>query len=232
MGPKDHEALARIDLFQGLDPAALAQVERLVTLRRFGAGKTVVTHRDESREAFLILEGTVRITLFSPAGREVSYRDQKAGTSFGELPAIDGESRSASVVALADALIGVMTAANFRHVLQAYPSVALAELQKLTHLVRLLTHRIYWLSTPVPTRICAELRDLACENMIGPNVARLSPPPKHTDIANRLATHREAVSRVFSQLKRAGIVRRGRGEILVLDVERLARRAEPDDEKA
>ncbi|MCB1885879.1 MAG: Crp/Fnr family transcriptional regulator [Geminicoccaceae bacterium] len=231
MGPKERQALARIDLFHDLDPAVLAQVERLVTVRRFAAGQTVVTHRDDGREAFLILEGTLRITLFSPAGREVSYRDQKAGSSLGELPAIDGEPRSASVVALTDASVGVMTAANFRHVLHAYPSVALAELQKLTHLIRLLTHRIYWLSTPVPTRICAELRDLARENMIGPNVARLAPAPKHADIANRLATHREAVSRVLSQLKRAGIARRGRGEILVLDVERLARRADPDDEE-
>ena len=222
------DALAGVDLLAGLDRDSLAEIERLVTVRRYAVGQSVLEFEDDTHEVCFILEGTLRITLYSRAGKEISFRHQKAGESFGELAAIDGGPRSASVVASQPATIAAVAPATFMDVVRRHPAVAEATLKKLTTLVRRLSTRIYWLSTPVPKRICAELLDLAREGMIAPNVARLSPSPKQGDIASRLVTHREAVSRVFGQLKERNIIRRGRGELLILDVEGLAKHADPD----
>jgi CRP/FNR family transcriptional regulator, cyclic AMP receptor protein len=56
--------------------------------------------------------------------------------------------------------------------------------------------------------------------------ARLRPPPKHADIASRLLTHREAVSRLLSDLRKEGLVERVRGELVFRDIPRLREFAE------
>jgi CRP/FNR family cyclic AMP-dependent transcriptional regulator len=52
--------------------------------------------------------------------------------------------------------------------------------------------------------------------------ARISAPPTHSEIASRISTHREAVTRELNRLSRLGIIERKGGAILVKDVKRLA----------
>ena len=57
----------------------------------------------------------------------------------------------------------------------------------------------------------------------GPRSAsRLVPPPKHADIASRVSTHREAVTRELNRLERIGVIERGSGVLVIRDVDRLA----------
>jgi hypothetical protein len=53
------------------------------------------------------------------------------------------------------------------------------------------------------------------------NGARIVPAPTHVEIANRVSTHREAVTRELTRLTRIGIVKRSGDALLVSDVERL-----------
>ena len=52
--------------------------------------------------------------------------------------------------------------------------------------------------------------------------ARIVPAPTHAEIASRVSTHREAVTRVLNHLSRIGLVTRSGNALLVSDVERLA----------
>ena len=52
--------------------------------------------------------------------------------------------------------------------------------------------------------------------------ARIAPAPTHSEIASRVATHREAVTRELSRLARMGLIERTSGALVVEDVERLA----------
>jgi len=79
------------------DVAALA--ERW-TVRIYRQHELIIAHGDRDRDVFFILDGQARVTLFSGLGREVAYRDIQPGDIFGELAAIDGRERSASVIAL------------------------------------------------------------------------------------------------------------------------------------
>jgi CRP-like cAMP-binding protein len=214
--------LSTVDLFCGLDPEQLAEIERHTRTRPFRAGQTVVGYQDDSNEVFFIHTGKLKVTIFSEAGREVAFRELSAGMSFGELSAIDGQPRSANVIALTDAVVTSMTRADFMATLKRHPDVAVAALRKLTLLVRALSERVHEFAEKVEVRICHELLRLAREGMQGTNAARLRPAPKHAEIASRVNTHREAVSRLLSKLARLGIVRRENGDLLISDLRALA----------
>jgi CRP/FNR family cyclic AMP-dependent transcriptional regulator len=225
------QPVASMDLFRGMDGERVRAIEPLIRSRTFKAGHTVVSHQDDSHDVFFILAGRLRVTIYSDRGREIAFRDLDAGQSFGELAAIDGKPRSANVIALTDAVVGHMTAAEFRDTLRHSPEVAEAALRKLAALVRALSQRVEEATLAVPVRICHELLRVAHGHMIGPKVARIMPAPKHAEIASRVGTHREAVSRVISELTRRGILRKGHGEMLVTDttaLEAYARQIELD----
>lgn len=216
--------LARVDILAGLDERGLAAVLPTVRVRHVEAGRAIVGRLDPGREVYFVLSGKVRVTMFAESGREVAFRDLGAGSSFGEIAAIDGEPRSADVVALEDSLVATMSANDFLGLLRREPAVTEATLKKLARLVRALSQRVYEFASPVPARICAELLRLAERTGEGP--VRIAPPPKHADVAAKVSTHREAVSRVLSELARRGVIAKGRGEILIKDRAALERYAQ------
>ena len=213
--------LASIDLFEGLTPGELGEIDRRVRIRQFHAQQIVVEYLDDSHEVFFVLSGLLKVTFYAESGREIDFRDLKAGQSFGEMSAIDGKPRSASVIAQTDATVAAMTAPDFLTMLRGHPELAMATLRKLTMLVRSLSERVQEQAERVEVRICHELLRMARGSMINPTVARLTPAPKHVAIANRVNTHREAVTRLFTKLKDQGIMQRGRGELLIKDVSAL-----------
>jgi CRP-like cAMP-binding protein len=89
--------------------------------------------------------------------------------------------------------------------------------------VRSLTKRVYEFSTlAVNNRIHAELLRLASLAPREGKGARLAPAPTHAEIASRISTHREAVTRELNRLARIGIIERKNGTLIVRDLGRLA----------
>ena len=114
-----------------------------------------------------------------------------------------------------------MSAPNFLTTLREHPEVALAALRKLTMLVRLLSDRVQEQTEKVEVRICHELLRMSRAALLNGNAARLKPSPKQLEIANRVNTHREAVSRLLTKLRNVGIVQKGRGELVIKNVQAL-----------
>jgi CRP/FNR family transcriptional regulator, cyclic AMP receptor protein len=181
-----------------------------------------VTQLDRHNEVFFILSGTVRATFHGVAGKDVQFRDQHAGEMFGELAAIDGQPRSAEVIAVTETFLAVVSAADFLAIAAEHPAIARRVLNRLASLVRALSDRVVEFSTlGVNNRIHGELLRLAREFGVQDNQALIKPAPTHADIASRVSTHREAVTREIAALARAGILQRGRGCLRVCDVARL-----------
>jgi CRP/FNR family transcriptional regulator, cyclic AMP receptor protein len=161
---------------------------------------------------FFIASGQTIVTIYSVAGKAISFRSLGPGDIFGEYAAIDGERRSASVEARSSCLIASMPANEFRKLLETEPVVALAVLKGLVRNVRSLTQRIYEFSTlAVNNRIQAELLRLASLAPKEGKGACLKPAPTHAEIASRVSTHREAVTRELNRLSRIGIIARQGG---------------------
>ncbi|MCG8559212.1 MAG: helix-turn-helix domain-containing protein, partial [Hyphomicrobiales bacterium] len=99
-----------------------------------------------------------------------------------------------------------------------------ALLKRLVAQIRSLTTRVFEFSTlAVSNRIQAELLRLARDNGIDDNTALITPAPTHTEIASRISTHREAVTRELSRLTQNNVIRREGRALCVTDVDRLAR---------
>jgi CRP-like cAMP-binding protein len=214
-------------VLQAMPPAARATLARRCRWRRFAAGQRIVGHRDATRDVFCIVEGRVRATSFALSGREVSYRDIAAGGMVGEFSAIDGAPRSADVIALADTLVAAISAELFWQVLREHPEVAGVVLKSLTRQLRTLTERVFEFSTlAVNNRIHAELLRLARLQDAAGNTAVITPAPTHAELASRISTHREAVTRELNALARSGLVTRQGRSLRIADVAGLARMVE------
>lgn len=220
-------SLSGIELFEDLTDAERDRLSRLCRSRRYCAGQMIVGHEEPSNDVYFILAGHVRATVFSPSGRQVSFADLAAGMSFGELAAIDGAPRSATIVALSDTVVACMSAAAFARVLDDHPAVTSRLLRHLVALVRRLSDRVVEFSVlPVRLRVRAEMVRLAHQHGVCGNRSVIRPVPTQADIASRLSTHREAVSRELNALVRAGLIARGEGGLTITDVARLGRLVE------
>lgn len=215
--------LERLTIFAGLPQEALQRIRRLCRWRRYEPGEPIVDYLDSSDDVFFIVAGEARVTIYSLAGKAVSFRELGAGDVFGEYPAIDGGPRSASVEARTRCLAASMPAAAFKELLQTEPAVGWALLTQLVMTIRALTTRVYEFSTlAVNNRIQAEVLRLAQKERRDGKSASIVPAPTHVEIANRISTHREAVTRELNRLSRMGIIERRGDALLVRDVDRLA----------
>lgn len=221
------ETLEGIELLSDLRPAELEALGKRCTWRRFAAKQEIVGYQDDTRDVMFVIEGRVRVVIYSVSGKEVSFRDIEAGSYFGEFSAIDGKPRSASVVALSKTLVAFMPASVYWDVLRDHPPVAAKILKQLTGLLRLYSERVFEFSTlAVNNRIHAELLRLARDHANGANQAAITPAPTHAEIASRVSTSREAVTRELNNLARSGLVEQHGRELRVLDLEQLDRMVE------
>jgi CRP/FNR family cyclic AMP-dependent transcriptional regulator len=217
-------SLKGIALFAELPADRLEQIERQCSWCRYEPKEPIVDYLDVSNDVFFIVAGQARVTIYSLDGKAVSFRELGPGEIFGEYAAIDEGPRSASVEARTNCLVASMSAAAFRALLQTEPRGAQVLMRQLVRNIRYLTTRVYEFSTlAVNNRIQAELLRLASLVPREGKSARISPAPTHADIASRISTHREAVTRELNRLSRIGLIERQDGTLIVKDVERLAR---------
>lgn len=214
--------LSSTDLFVGFPVGELVAIEQACRYRRFSPQEIIVDRDGNGHDVFLVVRGRVRIVNYSISGREITFDDLEEGAYFGEMSALDGEPRSASVVALTETTIVAVPRRIFLNVLGTYPEIALRVMTRLASIIRNADERIMDLSTlAANNRVQAELLRQARRHLHGDNKAVISPIPIHSDIASRVSTTRETVARVFSDLTRRGIVERTKKSLVVHDLELL-----------
>ena len=217
------ELLRSFELFAGIGSASLAECRSAVGRRRLQPGETLIRHDEPGDEVYFVVAGSLRVIIYAPDGRAVLFRDLGPGETIGELAAFDGKLRSASVEARGESEVLAMSGRAFRDLVAREPSVARVLLARTIGLVRELSDRIFQLSSlGVSNRVHAELLRLASATGATTNRVALNPAPRQSDIAARIATNREAVSREISHLARLGLVVREGKALVVTDVGRLA----------
>lgn len=222
--PRD---LRKLLIFRGLRDQDLLDIADRLTFNRYAKDEEIFGEHEQDKSVFFILAGSVHITVYSAAGKEVTFRDLGPGEMFGELAAIDGQSRSANAVAKTDAHVGRVSDGQFRTLLQEFPEVNAATLNYLCGLVRDLSDRVYQFSAhAVSSRIQSEILRLARLANPAGNTATISPAPTHAEIASRVNTHREAVTKEISRLVGAGLLERSAGKLTVKDIAALSRMTE------
>lgn len=216
--------LRSLPLLGALSDAALARLEKQAQRVTFTKGQEIVRRGDRSQDVFFLLFGQARVTFYSAGGKAVAFRRIDPGDVFGEFAAIDGEGRSATVEAARPSTALSIPCQLFWEMTESDPAFTRAVMRHLVGLLRVLTARIVEFSTlGVRNRVHCELLRMAKKALDESGSTELSPAPTHSDLAARISTHREAVSRELSRLNRLGVIERKGRTITVKNITQLER---------
>jgi CRP/FNR family transcriptional regulator, cyclic AMP receptor protein len=220
---RQYESLARIPLFKSLTAETVERLDSRCIWRRARANECILDYKDGGTDVYFTVQGHVRVLIRTKSGKESIPRDIRDGEFFGELAAIDGKARSAAIVAVSDTIIARMPPSVFREIVHRHPDVCDQLLKLLASQVRMLANRVNEFSAfDVRARIHAELLRLSRPARAGDKQGVISPPPTHAELAARVSSHREAVTRELNRLKRAGLLERRRGALVLLDPAHLS----------
>jgi CRP-like cAMP-binding protein len=182
----------------------------------------MIGQEDEAGEVFIIIAGSARATLYAPDGKLVADRGLGPGAIVGEIAAIDGAPRSATVTADAALKALCLDRAAFRSAVDDHPGIAWALLGHFSGQMRRMTERIFEYSTMLAReRLLCELLRLADHAAPGAPRAELDPAPSHAELALRISSHREAISREMSRLSSLGLVARNGRALTLGDLGKL-----------
>lgn len=217
------DSLSGIRAFSALDASERAAIAPLFSSQTFVRNQTLITHGERNSSVFFLMQGRVRATMYSPSGREIAYQDIEQGEMLGELSAIDQQPRSTHVISLSSGEMLILSREHFNHLMEHYPAFAHSVLLKMAGLVRYLCDRVYeYAALSVSERLRAELVRMIQQQKCDPGQPIvLSNMPTHEELASRIATHREAVTRELGHLEKNGILTKKRNQLTVMNLNAL-----------
>lgn len=191
----------------------LREIAARGNVKQYPANAVIINEGDAADSLFIVLAGRVKVYAANEAGKEVILSTLGAGEYLGEL-ALDGGTRSASVMTMEPTRCAVVTGASLRDFLAAHPDFALHLIRDLIRRVRRLTGSVKNLALEdVYHRVVALLQELS-----EPHGGQRTIAQKLTqqDIADHVGSSREMVSRIFKELVTGGYLRVDAGRITIL----------------
>jgi len=216
--------LADMDLLGSIGDAPRKAIEEKCKWRRYRAGERLFSRGSMADDVIFIVDGNVRIVGLADSGQEITLADAGNGDTVGEMAAIDGLPRSASVEATADSLVAVLGAKPFIDLLEDHGRISLYLLRRLSAMVRIGDDRVLELSVlEAKQRICAELLRLAQPDNAAEDLWVIQPLPPLRHIAGAAATTREVVANTLNQLYPRKLAVRKGDNLFILDRAALER---------
>ena len=208
MSKTDH--LRNVPIFTDLTDSDLTKIASNMVPRVYEKGQMILLEESMGETFFIITEGTVKVTRLSADGREVILAILGESDFFGEMSLLDGEGRSANIVANEDSKVLTLSRSDFLDCLESYPKIAIALLEELAIRLRKSDQQIESLSlSDSEHRIGITLIRLAGElGTIKQGHVTVKNLPYQQDIANMAGTSRETVSRTLKLLEDKKLVRR------------------------
>jgi CRP-like cAMP-binding protein len=210
-----------------LDPDQSKDLERVGVRRRFRRGQALFHQRGSPDRVVILLRGRVKVTRVTDEGKEIVLAIRGPGDLLGELSAIDGEPRSATVEAVEPVEALAISSRDFRSFLIGHPEVSLLLLQMISHRLRDADRvRVEYGAHDTVGRVSARLVELAERygEPVGGGV-RIGLSLSQEELAGWTGASREAVARALRTLRDVGWVATERRRITVLDLEALRRRS-------
>ncbi|MCS5633076.1 MAG: Crp/Fnr family transcriptional regulator [Candidatus Marinimicrobia bacterium] len=208
MSKTDH--LRNVPIFTDLTDSDLTKIASKMVPRVYEKGQMILLEESMGETFFIITQGAVKVTRLSAEGREVILAILGESDFFGEMSLLDGEGRSANIVANEDAKVLTLSRNDFLDCLESYPKIAIALLEELATRLRKSDQQIESLSlSDSEHRIGITLIRLAGElGTIKQGHVTVKNLPYQQDIANMAGTSRETVSRTLKLLEDKKLVRR------------------------
>jgi CRP/FNR family cyclic AMP-dependent transcriptional regulator len=205
----DPAVLGELELFQGLAPRQLEELNGLLRSSIVQAGTHFITAEQPGEVIYVLLEGTVKIYVTRPDGREVILAFLGRGDTVGEMSLVDSAGRSANVVATERARLLWMDRATFQACVRTLTPLA-------TNLVRLLSHRLRFANEQIQALCTLDVQGrvarqiLAMADRYGSREAggevRIPLRLTQSDLGEIVGASRERVNQVIVELKQRGLI--------------------------
>jgi len=211
------------DALAALSPEGQEQLHGMGRRVEFAAGQVLIRQGATDRTVHLLLAGRVKVSVVTRDGGSVLLALRGPGDTLGELSAIDGQPRSATVEAMDVVTALVLSAERFLGFLVERPSLLLALAHKLaTRLRESDVRRIEMATATTDVRLARQLLHLLATH--GRPVSRderdeaLQLRLSQQDLAASIGAARETVSLALGQLREAGALETHRGRVIVRDL--------------
>ena len=205
----DPRSLGELDLFQGLAPEQLNELNGLLRSQTVQAGTHFITAEQPGEVVYVLLEGTVKIYITRSDGREVILAFLGPGDTVGEMSLVDSAGRSANVVTTEPSRLLWMNRATFQACLRTLTPLANNLVRLLANRLRFANEQIQALCTlDVSGRVARQILAMADRYGSRQEGGEVRIPLRLTqsDLAEIVGASRERVNQVIVDFKHRGFI--------------------------
>ncbi len=200
--------------FRDFPADVLDKLQSASTLRNYKKNTVIINLGDDSQAAYLIVDGSAYAYTDDENGNEYIVNSFGPGDCFGELGLLDGKPRTAHVVTTTPCECLVIPKADFQRCIFATPEAASATIRSLTGRIRTMTDDVSCLAMlDVYGRIARLIKNSSQETTDG---KRVTSRMTHQEIANRIGSSREMVSKIVKDLIVGGYIATDKQKIYLL----------------
>ena len=223
----DDDLLRQTPLFSGLDDEAAASLRSQLSETRLRRGETLFREGDSGDRLYVVLEGKIKLGRSSPDGRENLMAVLGPGQMFGELSLFDPGPRSLTATAVTEVTMKTLGHDELTGWLTGYPDVARGLLGQLAARLRRTNDVVADLVfSDVPGRVAKALLDLASRfGRKADDGLHVHHDLTQEELAQLVGASRETVNKALADFANRGWLRLEPRSVVLVDVERLQRRA-------
>lgn len=204
-GVPDALELGKLDVFRGLSTSELTRVNEMLGRTRFPAGARILTASQPGEVAYVVLDGTLKVSTVQSTGRELTLALLGPGEIVGELSLADRSGRSADVVALEPATLIWIDRNAFDQLRREVPLITENLLRLMARRLRLANAQLQAIATlDVHGRVARQL--LALADALGEQLpdgsVRIPLRVTQSDLAALVGATRVRVNEVLVGFKR------------------------------
>lgn len=208
----------QVTFLSGLNSSELNKVLGIAGLKKYAPGQMVFAKEDLGNHFFIVKSGRIKIFTTVGASKKKTFAFLKKGDSFGEMSLLGGKVRSASAQAVENSELFVISKKNFKRLILENPEFSLKILYTLAD-------RLHKANKDVESMLFHNILGRLAEAILELSKDKHTKPLKmaidQNELAQYLGTTRVPVCRAINTLKRSGIIDYRRGELIILNQERL-----------
>ncbi len=204
----DRELLRTVPVFSDLTDSDIEALARLCTRRHYPKDTVVFFENEEGDFFFMIIEGRIKVTILGDDGREIILTVLGPGDFFGEMALLDYEPRSATAIAADETELLCLHRTDLQGVLTDNRAILTSFIKVLTGRLRKANQQISTLALlDVYGRVARVILEMAKDEGRRLKDGRIAfRRATHQEIANRIGTTRETVTRMLKEIERQGLI--------------------------
>ena len=218
------KVLAKSALFHNLTEPAITELAAHSVERKLKQGQILFTANEPARGLYVVLSGSVRAFRENIDGREQTIHVEHVGGTLAEVPVFDCGPYPSTAVADEDSEVLFLAAEDVRRFMLDNPQAALTALAHMARKLRNVASLAEQLALKdVGQRLATLLLEEA--RLASPKLqdgVSFSLPLSHSQLASRLGSVREVVTRALQKLTQQGVIEIHGHRVVVLNAKELS----------